>query len=366
MNNRNTPAEMPPSADPLVPPVEGEGSHEQGARTEYRRVAVIGAGAWGTALANVARRAGLEVVLWAREAEVVAGIAARGVNELFLPGVPLDPAIRATGDLVQAVAGADLVLMVVPTQHLRSVAGAVAPHLAAGTPIVDCAKGIEIATGLFPSEILCEALPGHPIAALSGPTFAAEVARGQPTAITLAAPDLALARALAQAIGLPTFRPYASDDLPGVEVGGAIKNVLAIACGIVEGRGLGENARAALITRGLAEIVRLGRAKGGRAETAMGLAGLGDLVLTCSSTASRNYSLGKAIGQGQRLDDIQQARRSIAEGVPTAKALAALADRLGIELPIAAAVDAILHRDAAIDATIAALLARPFRDEAET
>jgi glycerol-3-phosphate dehydrogenase (NAD(P)+) len=325
---------------------------------------VIGAGAWGTALANVCRRAGLDVTLWAREAEVVQAITERRVNDLFLPGVPVDPAIKVTGVLAGA-AGADLVLMVVPTQHLRGVAAQLALHLAPGVPVVDCAKGIEIATGQFPSEILAEALPGHPIAALSGPTFAAEVARGLPTAITLAAPDLELARQLAQTIGLPTFRPYASDDLPGVEVGGAIKNVLAIACGIVEGKGLGQNARAALITRGLAEIVRLGRAKGGRTETAMGLAGLGDLVLTCSSTASRNYSLGLAIGRGERLADIQASRRSIAEGVPTAAALAALATRLGIELPIAAAVDAILHQGAAIDATIATLLARPFRDEAE-
>lgn len=331
----------------------------------FQRIAVIGAGAWGTALANVSRRAGLDVVLWAREAEVVQAIAQRGANELFLPDVPVDPAVRVTGDLADA-AGIDLALMVVPTQHLRTVAAALAPHLPDGVPVIDCAKGIEIATGLFPSEILAEALPGHPIAALSGPTFAAEVARGLPTAITLAAGDLELARALSQAIGLPTFRPYASDDLAGVEVGGAIKNVLAIACGIVEGKGLGQNARAALITRGLAEIVRLGRAKGGRTETAMGLAGLGDLVLTCSSAASRNYSLGRAIGQGEKLADIQAQRRSIAEGVPTAAALAALAARLGIELPIAAAVDAILHRGAAIDATIATLLARPFRDEAET
>lgn len=329
------------------------------------RAAVIGAGAWGTALANVCRRAGLDVVLWAREREVIQSIAANRVNEMFLPGVAVDPAVRITGELSDAAA-ADLVLMVVPTQHLRGVATALAPHLAAGVPVVDCAKGIEIATGELPSEILAEALPGHPIAALSGPTFAVEVARGLPTAITLAASDLELARRLAQAIGLPTFRPYASDDLPGVEVGGAIKNVLAIACGIVEGKGLGQNARAALITRGLAEIVRLGRAKGGRTETAMGLAGLGDLVLTCSSTASRNYSLGLAIGRGDKLADIQAQRRSIAEGVPTAAALAALAGRLGIELPIAAAVNAILHQGAEIDATIAALLARPFRDEAET
>jgi glycerol-3-phosphate dehydrogenase (NAD(P)+) len=328
------------------------------------RAAVIGAGAWGTALANVARRAGLDVVLWAREAEVVRAIADRGVNDLFLPGVPVDPAVRVTSDLA-AASDAELVLVVVPTQHQRAVATALAPHLSAGVPVVDCAKGIEIATGLFPSEILAEALPGHPIAALSGPTFAAEVARGLPTAITLAAPDLELARQLAQTIGQTTFRPYASDDLPGVEVGGALKNVLAIACGIVEGKGLGQNARAALITRGLAEIVRLGRAKGGRSETAMGLAGLGDLVLTCSSTASRNYSLGFAIGRGEKLADIQTQRRSIAEGVPTAAAVTALAARLGIELPIAAAVHAILHQDADIDATIAALLARPFRDEAE-
>ncbi len=328
------------------------------------RIGVVGAGAWGTALAALCRAAGHEVLLGAREAEVATAIVERGENPLFLPGIPLPAGISAGTELA-ALAGCELVLLVVPTQFMRAVAAGLHPLLAPGVPVVDCAKGIEIATGLLPSEILSEALPGRPVAVLSGPTFAAEVARGLPTAITLAAHDAGLARHIAAIIGRPTFRPYASDDVIGVEIGGALKNVLAIACGITDGRGLGQNARAALITRGLAEIVRLGRAKGGRAETAMGLAGLGDLVLTCSSVSSRNYSLGKALGEGRTLASIEAERRSVAEGVPTARAVAALAGRLGIELPIAMAVDAILHGGAAIDATIQSLLARPFRDEGE-
>lgn len=328
------------------------------------RIGVAGAGAWGTALATLCRAGGHDVTLWAREAEVAVAVTERRENPLFLPGIPLAAGIRCGTDL-RALAESDLVLLVVPTQFMRPVAAALHPLLPAGVPVVDCAKGIEIETGLLPSEILGEALPGRPVAVLSGPTFAAEVARGLPTAITLAAHDADLARSIAATIGRPTFRPYASDDVIGVEVGGALKNVLAIACGVTDGRGLGQNARAALITRGLAEIVRLGRAKGGRAETAMGLAGLGDLVLTCSSVSSRNYSLGKALGEGRSLDAVLGERRSVAEGVPTARAVGALASRLGIELPIAAAVDGILHRGAAIDASIASLLARPFRDEGE-
>lgn len=328
------------------------------------RIGVVGAGAWGTALAALCRAAGHEVTLWAREPEVAAAIVEKRENPLFLPGIALPAGIRAGTDIM-AVAGSDLVLLVVPTQFMRSVAASLHPHLAPGVPVVDCAKGIEIETGLLPSEILGEALPGRPVAVLSGPTFAAEVARGLPTAITLAAHDAELARSIAATIGQPAFRPYASDDVIGVEIGGALKNVLAIACGVTDGRGLGQNARAALITRGLAEIVRLGRAKGGRAETAQGLAGLGDLVLTCSSVSSRNYSLGKALGEGRTLNAVLGERRSVAEGVPTARAVAALAQRLGIELPIAMAVDAILHQGAQIDATIATLLARRFRDESE-
>ena len=325
------------------------------------RIAIIGGGAWGTALAQTVRRAGRSVTLWAREAEVVEAINRDHVNPLFLPGVALDPDIRGVTDLVEAARDADAVLVAVPAQHLRAVTAAFAPST---IPVVICAKGIEEKTGALLSEIVAATLPGVPLAVLSGPTFAAEVARGLPTAVTLATGDAALGRRLTQGLGTRSFRPYVSNDLVGVEVGGAVKNVLAIACGIVEGRNLGDNARAALITRGLAEMVRLALAKGGRAATLMGLSGLGDLVLTCTGAQSRNYSLGLALGQGRSLAAILTERRSVAEGVTSATATVALARRLKVDMPIAAAVDAILHRGAAIDEAIAGLLARPFKSEA--
>jgi len=230
-------------------------------------------------------------------------------------------------------------------------------------PVVICAKGIEIKTGALLTEVVAEVLPQAPRAVLSGPTFAAEVARGLPTAVTLACADAALGARLVAALGSRALRPYLADDPVGAEIGGAVKNVLAIACGIVIGRGLGENARAAIVTRGLAEMMRLAEAKGGRAATLMGLSGLGDLTLTCTSAQSRNFSLGLALGGGQSLAAVQAGRRSVAEGVSSAPATVALAARLGIEMPIAAAVDAILHRAAAIDAVIEGLLSRPFRSE---
>ena len=325
-------------------------------------IGVIGGGAWGTALAQVARGGGAEVLLWAREAEVVEGINRGHENAAFLPGVPLDPGLRATGALAE-IGACDLALLVVPAQFLRRVAADLRPYWNTSRPVVVCAKGFEVGTGQLMTEVAAEALPGVPLAVLSGPTFAAEVARGLPTAITLACADAALGRRLVERLGRPTFRPYLSADLVGAEVAGAVKNVLAIACGVVQGRGLGENARAALITRGMAEIARLSLALGGQAESLMGLAGLGDLVLTCSSPQSRNMSLGMALGQGRTLADILGERRSVAEGVATAAAVAELAERRGIDMPIVAAVDAILHKGAGIDATIAALLARPFKTE---
>ncbi len=325
-------------------------------------VGIIGGGAWGTALGLVALRAGREPLLWAREAEVVAGINHRHENALFLPGVALDPRLRATGDVAEA-AQRDFLLLATPAQHLRAIAEAIAPHLKPGTPVVICAKGIEERSGALLSEVVAAALPQAAVAVLSGPTFAAEVATGQPTAITLAASDVALGQRLVRALGSRAFRPYQTDDVAGAQIGGAIKNVIAIACGIVVGRRLGDNARAALITRGLAEMARLALAKGGRSETLMGLSGLGDLTLTCTSLQSRNCSLGAALGEGKSLAVILAARRSVAEGVTSAAAAADLAGRLGIEMPIVAAVDAILHRGAAIDAAIEALLARPFRSE---
>jgi glycerol-3-phosphate dehydrogenase (NAD(P)+) len=330
-----------------------------------QRIGIIGGGAWGSALALTARRAGRDVVLWAREPEVAAAINRDHANPLFLPGVVLDPAIGATTELAQAVRGADVLLLVAPAQHLRALAAALASLLPAGLPVVICAKGIEEGSGALMSEAVAATLPQAPLALLSGPTFASEVAAGLPTAVTLACADAALGSRLIAALGTRSFRPYLAADVVGAEIGGAVKNVLAIACGIVMGRKLGDNARAALITRGLAEMVRLALAKGGEPETLMGLSGLGDLVLTCSSLTSRNHSLGVALGEGRTLAEILAGRRSVAEGVSSAAAAAALARRLGVDMPITAAVDAILHHGAAIDAAIEGLLARPFRSEGE-
>jgi len=323
---------------------------------------IIGGGAWGTALAQVLRRAGRDVVLWAREAEVVAAIAGANENPIFLPGIKLASGIRATGDLA-AAARADAVLLAVPAQHLRAIAASVAPHLAKAAPLVLCTKGIEENTGALMSEVAAAAAPGARLAVLSGPTFAHEVAQGLPTAVTLAAADAALGAKLVAALGGRSFRPYLSGDPIGAQVGGAVKNVMAIACGIVMGKRFGDNARAALITRGLAEMIRLAVAKGGKAETLTGLSGLGDLTLTCTGTQSRNLSLGIALGEGQALQSILAGRRSVAEGVTSSAACIALAKRLGIEMPIAQAVDAILHKGAAIDRQIEAVLARPFKAE---
>jgi glycerol-3-phosphate dehydrogenase (NAD(P)+) len=323
------------------------------------RLGVIGGGAWGTALAQVAAAGGEEVLLWAREAEVVESVNGRRENELFLKGVPLHPAIRATGDLA-ALQPCEAFLVVAPAQHLRAVLGG---FDAAGRPLVLCAKGIEDATGLLMHEVAAEAQPRSPIAVLSGPTFAHEVAGGLPTAVTLAVEDEALGEALVARIARPAFRPYLSDDVAGAEIGGAVKNVLAIGCGVVEGRRLGQNARAALISRGFAEMTRFGLAKGARAETLAGLAGLGDLVLTCSSVSSRNFSLGKGIGEGRRPADLLADRRTVAEGASTAPVLKRVADALGVDMPIVAAVDALLREEVSVDEAVGRLLARPLRSE---
>ncbi len=331
-------------------------------RHPVQRIGIIGAGAWGTALALAARRAGRAAVLWARDAQLAGQINGRHENPRYLPGVRLDPEIRATAELSEA-AQSDALLLATPAQALRAVSASLAAHARADQPLVVCSKGIEQATGKLMSEVLAETLPGRPRAVLSGPTFALEVARGLPTAVTLAAENEALGAALVEGLGSRGFRPYLSSDPAGAQIGGAVKNVIAIACGVVSGRGLGNNARAALITRGLAEIVRLGRAMGARAETLMGLSGLGDLTLTCTSRLSRNYSLGVALGQGETLDALMAGRRSVAEGVFSAQATLALAQSLGVEMPITHGVDAILNRGAGIDETIEALLARRFRAE---
>jgi glycerol-3-phosphate dehydrogenase (NAD(P)+) len=327
-----------------------------------RKFAVIGAGAWGTALAGVLIRAGRDVLIWARTPEIAATINSTHANPLYLPDMRLDPRISATSDIA-AAASCDAVLLVTPSQHLRAIGALLDRHLTARTPVVICAKGIEQGTGRLMTEVVAETLPGRPMAVLSGPTFAAEVARGLPTAVTLACADAGLGAKLVTAIGTTTFRLYLSDDPVGAEIGGAVKNVLAIACGICAGRKLGDNARAALMTRGLAEMMRLGMARGAKPATLMGLAGLGDLTLTCNGPQSRNMSLGIALGGGRTLADIMAERRSVAEGVHSAGAVVALARQLSIEMPISAAVDAIVNGGADIDRAIAGLLERPFNIE---
>jgi glycerol-3-phosphate dehydrogenase (NAD(P)+) len=323
---------------------------------------VIGGGAWGTALAQVCARAGLETVLWAREPEVVEAVNAHHENRLFLPGVALDPAIRATGDFVD-LARSDLVLAVAPAQHLRATLAAFGPTAEPGLPILLCAKGVEQGSLKLMTQVLAETVPQAAPAVLSGPSFAGEVARGLPTAVTLACPDEALGRDLAEAIATPLFRPYLATDMIGAEAGGAVKNVLAIACGIVEGRGLGRSAHAALITRGFSELTRLALALGGEAETVAGLCGLGDLVLTCSSPQSRNMSVGLALGRGETLEQALAGKLSVAEGVASAPAVRQLARKLGVDTPICEAVAAILAGEVAVDEAIRGLLSRPLREE---
>ena len=327
-----------------------------------RRAGIIGGGAWGSALAQVCARAGREVTLWAREPQVVAGINADHENAAFLPGVRLDAAIRATGDLAD-LAAMDLVLAVAPAQHMRAALTGFAAHAAPGLPIMLCSKGVEQGSLKLMTQVLSETVPHAASAVLSGPSFAGEVARGLPTAVTLACPDEDLGWRLAEAIATTSFRPYLATDMIGAEAGGAVKNVLAIACGIVEGRGLGRSAHAALITRGFSELTRLAVALGGEPETVAGLCGLGDLVLTCSSPKSRNMSVGLALGQGQTLAAALAGKLSVAEGVASAPAVRDLARRLKVETPICEAVAAILADEVGVDDAIQNLLSRPLREE---
>lgn len=324
-------------------------------------IAVLGAGAWGTALANVGARGGADVLLWGRDPAAVAAMAARRENCRHLPGIALETRVRLEASLAAAVAAPDIILAVVPAQAVRGLCAMLAGHLAPGVPIVICAKGIEQGTGRLLSEIVEDLLPAQPPAVLSGPSFAGDVSRGLPTAVTLAAKAAAQAAELAAALSAPGFRVYHSTDIRGVEIGGAAKNVLAIACGIAAGRGLGASAGAALVARGFAELSRFGKACGAEGETLIGLSGLGDLVLTCNSAQSRNYSLGLALGRGESLASAMQGK--LAEGVFTASVLVAMAKTRGIDMPIAASVDAVLSGRLGIDGAIDALLARPRRPE---
>ena len=321
----------------------------------FPRIAVIGAGAWGTALANCAARAGRDVTLWARDAAMVAQLTTTRETPR-LPGIRLDQRVAATGAIAD-VAHADAVLLAVPAQELRTAATAVAPYIKPSAPVLACAKGIERGTHRFMTEVIAETIPEALPAILSGPSFAADVARGLPTAVTLACAEETLAAALARALGSQTFRPYHTTDVRGVEIGGAAKNVLAIAAGIVQGRKLGASATAALVTRGFAELARFGRALGARGETLTGLSGLGDVILSCSTPQSRNFSYGLALGESRTPEG------RLAEGAFTARALVELANEKGIEMPIATAIAAVLDDKLTVDQAIESLLTRPFRAE---
>lgn len=322
-------------------------------------VGIIGGGAWGTALAAVMAQIHDHVLIWAREEDVVQSVNDRHENTMFLSGTPLSPKIEATSDLTH-MGDCEALMIVTPAQHVRATLAAL-PETQA--PLILCAKGIEADTQMLVSDVAAHVRPGNPLAVLSGPTFAHEVASGKPTAVTLATTNQALGSVLMRQIATSTFRPYWSDDVVGAEIGGAVKNVLAIACGVVDGAGLGLNARAALIARGFAEMQRYGLARGAKTETLAGLSGLGDLVLTCSSENSRNFSLGRGLGQGQASGSLIADRKTVAEGAFTAPVLLKSATALGVEMPIVSAVCALLAGLATVEAVVADLLARPLKSE---
>lgn len=329
-----------------------------------KRITVVGGGAWGTALAVQAVRAGADVELVLRNADLAEQINATGENAVYLPGISLPGGLRATVGH-DGLRDSDAVLLVTPAQHLRETLTKLAAHWTADLPAVICCKGIEQKTGALMAQVVTETLGDVPVAVLSGPTFAQEVAVGLPAALTVACEDRTIGKKLVELMGTPQFRPYFTTDVTGVEVAGAIKNVLAIASGVVAGLELGDNARAALITRGIAEMSRLAVAMGGRIETLMGLAGLGDLVLTCTGTLSRNYTFGVALGQGRKAQDILGERNSVTEGIYTAASITAVAERYGVEMPICSAVDQVANHGVDLRSTINGLLQRPFRDELE-
>lgn len=330
--------------------------------TDPGRVAIVGAGAWATALAVTIARAGSIVTMIVRDPVIASAIDEGHQNPDYLPGISLDPAIRAVTDMA-SIEGQDAVLAVVPAQTMRETARRIRPHLARGTPVISCAKGIEQSSKALMAEVLAEELPDGTACVLSGPSFAVDVARGLPTAVTLAVPDESIGETLLRAIGHATFRLYLSTDVIGAEVGGAVKNVLAIACGIVDGRALGASARAALTARGFAELNRFGLALGARPDTMAGLSGLGDLILTCSSPQSRNFGLGVSLGQGEPIGAILAESRRLTEGMWTASALTERAADLGVDMPICRAVAEIVAGRLSVDDAIEGLLARPFRRE---
>lgn len=327
-----------------------------------KKLGVIGAGAWGTALATVGVRASLDTLIWAREPEVVDSINTSHENQLYLEGVALDPALKATSEM-SAMADRDIILMVAPAQHLRSVSAELSDHILKTVPVLICSKGIEVASGKLMSTVLGETMPANPVGILSGPSFAAETSRNMITAITLAMDDTQMGTQIMQTLGLPTFRPYFSGDVIGAQIGGAIKNIIAIASGIVAGLDLGENAKAALITRGLSEMQRFGRSRGAQVETIMGLSGVGDLMLTCSSMQSRNMSLGNALGQGKSYKEIMDGRISVSEGAHTVQVVHKIAVEEGIDMPITEAVYRIIYEGDSVNEVMNALLMRPFTKE---
>jgi len=321
------------------------------------RIGVIGGGAFGTAMACVVRRSGHDLLIWAREPEVVEDINHQRVNSHFLPGVRLPEGIRATNDMAEAAAGVEFLLLAPPAQRMREIAGRLAPFLAPGTPVVSCSKGLERGSLALMPEVLAEALPQSPPAVLSGPSFAKEIAIDLPCGVALGGVDGALARRLGALIANPRFGVQANQDPIGTAIGGVMKNVVAIASGVLAGRKLGENARATLVTLGLAEAIRFGLAKGARRETFDGLAGIGDMMLTANSLQSRNTSLGFALGEGKTLAEVLAGRKQVTEGAFSAEAVVTLAQRLGVDMPISSAVDRLLNHGASVDATVERLTA---------
>lgn len=327
-----------------------------------QKIGVIGGGAWGTALAQRMAKNDRDVLLWALEDEVVSSINEAHENTVFLKGVPLAENLKATSDL-QEVSQRDVLLIVTPAQYVRSTLESIQDNITAGKPLVLCSKGIELETGLLLSQVAQQVVPEASISIMTGPTFASEIAKGCPGAVTIAGNDKDIAQELQDTIGVRGFRPYTTTDMVGAQLGGAIKNVIAIACGVVSGRNLGESARAALLTRGVAEIGRLGVAMGAKRETLLGMCGVGDLMLTCSSMQSRNFSLGYALGEGKTLEDILNDRNSVTEGVHTAQSTLSLAKKNEVDMPITEGVYALLSGENTVDEAIEEMLNRPFRYE---